>query len=111
MCLTWSKCNSTGAITGAISGFLLGIMTWLVTCQGYYGKVGVPALLRIYSPQNTDDLQLAAPELNGLPGSNQQPCTLPPSGAPGLRMRKVALAHAAVRACCNGITAPPGPLC
>ena len=39
--LTWSKASATGAITGAISGFGLGIMAWLVTCQGYYGKVGM----------------------------------------------------------------------
>lgn len=40
-CLVWSKANATGAITGAISGTLLGLMAWLVTCQGYYGAPAV----------------------------------------------------------------------
>ncbi len=46
--LTWSKASATGAITGAISGFLLGIMAWLVTCQGYYGKVGLADIVIPY---------------------------------------------------------------
>ncbi|KAL4418865.1 hypothetical protein ABPG77_002621 [Micractinium sp. CCAP 211/92] len=44
MALVWSKASAAGAMTGAISGTLLGLMAWLVTCQGYYGKINIDNL-------------------------------------------------------------------
>ena len=43
-CLTWKKASATGAIVGAIIGTICGFITWLVTCQGYYGSINVDNL-------------------------------------------------------------------
>ena len=44
MALVWSKASAVGAITGAFSGLGLGLIAWLVTCQGYYGKITIDNL-------------------------------------------------------------------
>jgi urea-proton symporter len=42
--LTWNKASAAGAIIGAVTAMLLGLMTWLVTCQGYYGSITIDNL-------------------------------------------------------------------
>ena len=39
--LVWSKTNPIGCVIGMITGLGLGVMTWMVTAHGLYGKVTV----------------------------------------------------------------------
>lgn len=39
--LTWKKTNPIGCVVGMLTGLVLGILAWLVTAYGLYGKVTV----------------------------------------------------------------------
>lgn len=63
MALTWKKASAVGAITGCCSGLCFGLLAWLVTCQGYYGKITI------------DNLGGDYPMLAGAPPAVLRPCS------------------------------------